>query len=242
MKDHSAIFTGPLVLALMAGLKNQTRRLAWLPKKHVSFAVLREDDRNEYRKRGWRVIKRKDHRWHCDLASSWQKVKPGDAIWVRENARMRSIGPGKGELSLVFEADKDRMGGTIHDHNLRRGDKNPFNGAGWTPSIHMPRWASRITLLVTRVKIEPLQDISEADALAEGIPGVILIERTGKSRPFGPCALMNFPPTWDRLHGKGSWDANPEVVAVTFRVIPGNIDSQKVQRKLAAMRKYPQSF
>ena len=94
----------------------------------------------------------------------------------------------------------------------------------WRPSIHMPRWASRLTLTVTDVRVQRLQDISEADAMAEGCDAVLAltIKRPNGAHPGNPrecyCDL------WNSLHGPGAWDANPWVVALTFTVQRGNID------------------
>ena len=88
----------------------------------------------------------------------------------------------------------------------------------------MPRWASRLTLTVTDVRVQRLQDISEADAVAEGCDAVLAltIKRPNGAHPGNPrecyCDL------WNSLHGHGAWDANPWVVAVTFTVQRGNID------------------
>ena len=78
----------------------------------------------------------------------------------------------------------------------------------WGPSIHCPRWASRLTLVVTAVKIERLQKISVEDEQAEGL------DTTAEA----------FDMVWDHLYGPGSWNANPEVVALTFEVHKKNID------------------
>jgi hypothetical protein len=89
----------------------------------------------------------------------------------------------------------------------------------WRPSLFMPRWASRLTLLVTDVRVERLQDISEADAIAEGWPnepGAALRD----AYPIGWYANL-----WNSLHGHDAWDANPWVVAVTFAAQRGNIDA-----------------
>lgn len=87
----------------------------------------------------------------------------------------------------------------------------------WRPSIHMPRWASRLTLTVTEVRVQRLQDISEEDAVAEGVSGS---DWNGEGPRYRPA----FHALWNSLHGPDAWDANPWVVAVSFTVRNGNID------------------
>ena len=82
----------------------------------------------------------------------------------------------------------------------------------WRPAIHMPRWASRLTLRITDVRVQRLQDISEEDARAEG----------RSLTPGDPVGY--FPETWERINGPGSWEANPFVWALTFQVIKANVD------------------
>ena len=92
----------------------------------------------------------------------------------------------------------------------------------WKPSIHMPRWASRITLEVTGVRVERLQDISEADAIAEGVTGVssggvTLFTTTGVN--CFQAAKDAYAALWELINGPGSWDANPWVWVVEFKRI-----------------------
>ena len=115
------------------------------------------------------------------------------------------------------------MGGVQPETLRYRADGEYQNERGtwrWRPSIHMPRWASRITLEITDVRVERLQDISEADAVAEGCkpirPELVLdglIVRLGRS------AVEEFRLVWEQIHGGGSWEKNPFVWVVTFRRI-----------------------
>lgn len=108
----------------------------------------------------------------------------------------------------------------------------------WRPSIHMPRWASRLTLTVTDVRVQRLQDISEADAVAEGVTADAWVQPDGTEKPSCVSAFCDL---WNSLHGPRprrraggtlpprpspdfTWDANPWVVALTFAVRKGNID------------------
>lgn len=114
-------------------------------------------------------------------------------------------------------------------------------GARWKPSIHMPRWASRLTLEVTDVRLQRLQDISEADAVAEGIQEIgmrtlcktLPVFHWREDATVGEgfdLAWAAYSDLWESLHGRGSWDANPEVVAVSFRVHQQNIDALLPER------------
>ena len=91
-------------------------------------------------------------------------------------------------------------------------------GLPWRPSIHMPRWASRITLEITSVRMERLQDIDLADALAEGISdtGALILDSAGNEQG-GPIA--EYAVLWEQINGPGSWDANPWVWVVEFKAI-----------------------
>ncbi len=154
------------------------------------------------------------------LASSpLRRVTAGDRLWVREAAAFTiDQGTGLPAKTEWFLADGE----------------NPYRDnftVKTRPSIHMPRWASRITLIVTATKTEPLQDISEEDARAEGC-----VEDWADGLPvwYVPGAKMErhrasgrecFEWLWSSLHGSDSWQSNPFVVAPTFRVVQSNIRS-----------------
>lgn len=141
---------------------------------------------------------------------------PGDRRWVRESHYVWSAG------------NQDGTGKRI-DYMATEPD-SPCGG--FTPSIHMPRFASRLTLIVTSVKVERLQDISEADAKAEGTQ---LTEMVRDFRVHHASHRASFRALWDSLNGEPrkrenkspldlSWKANPWVVAVTFKPFLCNID------------------
>lgn len=135
----------------------------------------------------------------------WTKVRPGDRLWVRET------------WSAAYEWTGVPPREIGHSPAWYWADGNPDDG-DWTkpfPSIHMPRKFSRVTLIVEAVKREPLQAISIADTIAEGIPA---------TAPIGAFADL-----WRGLHGPQSWDDNPEVVAISFRAIKANIDAEEVR-------------
>lgn len=117
-----------------------------------------------------------------------------------------NYGPETGEKWIV---DKAPVAGLLP----------PYAGR-FRQGMHMPRWASRITLLVTEVRVQRLQEISEADAVAEGMPRM--------PDEFADTTLATsrywFRDLWESLHGPGAWALNPWVAAYTFRPILGNID------------------
>lgn len=202
-RDIPIIFSKPMVCALLDGRKTMTRRLA-----HREF---RDSDQRSrmvrYQVEGHNyignVVCRKP-------PSPWQKVEPGDRLWVRE----------------CWAGYIEKMDGTtgVPWAHYRATDENDFlPGMKWKPSIHMPRWASRLTLVVTSTKIERLHDISEADAKAEGWtprPEVSAAD----PEVHRDAARDWFSDLWTDLHGVESWRSNPEVVALSFNVVRQNID------------------
>lgn len=194
MVDRPIIFSAPMICALLADRKTQTRRLAW----RSAPAAVRFDDPSAGMTPG--------------TPSPWQRVQPGTRLWVREAWRAgfgydgAKIADMAHHARIWFDADGSHEGGS---------------GLKGRPSIHMPRWASRLTLTVTGVRVQRLQEISEADAQAEGA-------RAAYGEPFDPDSALTdrrrFHLLWNHIHGPGSWDANPEVVCLSFRCDRKNID------------------
>ena len=197
MADRPIIFSGSRIGALLDGRKTQTRRLAW--RKREIFEPGADDTERVVYQNGRAFALR---------PTIWQKVHPGDRLWVRESFVRCETDKGPTN-NVVFRVDsKDLKGDYWSEIAI-----DP-NGVKWHSSIHMPRWASRLTLVVTATKIERVQEISGSDVEAEGASNCV-------DDP------MWFPCLWDSLHGKGSWDANPEVVALTFEVHHRNIDAME---------------
>jgi hypothetical protein len=136
----------------------------------------------------------------------------GDRLWVREAwAPLESLTHG------------DPGPQALADRGFYRADNSTVDGeiSRWRSPIHMPRWASRITLAVTEVRVQRLQEISEADAVAEGCrEGYVTIEGINE----GWSARTAFRDLWNQIHGPAAWDANPWVCAISFEVHRHNID------------------
>lgn len=184
MTERPILFQGPMVRPIRAGTKTQTRRIC-------------------------RLQADADHReggamWtHAQQLDRCPYGRPGDRLWVRESHWFA-----KDEHDPVtgyFPPPK-----TVEDVIYRADGEVP--GKVWRPSIHMPRWACRIVLEVTDLRIERLQDISEADARAEGY---VLGAPPCSDDPRGWYRHL-----WESINGAGSWARNPWVWAVSFRLLP----------------------
>lgn len=205
MRERPILFSAPMVRAILSGQKTQTRRIA-------SKAVRHPDLGNLYTPGA--LVMEREPQHVIDRACPYGQ--PGDRLWVRETWQHANHpdGPYRSGVTVHYRADY------IDDPHGPGGEKSPEGRyRTWRPSIHMPRAASRITLEITGVRVERLRDISEADALAEGLtptPGGWWSGAEGQAAPTpqGAYALL-----WDSINGPGSWGANPGVWVIEFRRI-----------------------
>jgi len=226
MADLPILFSAPMVRALLEGRKTQTRRVM-NPQPEPDFISAKITD-GLLGMAPARLFGGPTHRALRKLH------RPGDRLWVREAWRTHKayddLPPSEmgGEEAIQHRAD-----GALHARGWPAAD---FDAGRLRASMHMPRWASRLTLKVTEVHVQRLQDISEEDAVAEGIrPSGY--HATFKDMPMwgdGTRSLGNSPRAafsllWDSINaGRGfGWDANPWVTATTFEVVRGNIDEVK---------------
>jgi hypothetical protein len=151
--------------------------------------------------------------------------QPGDLLWVRESVwidiepvsqldppQKRAFFTDTNKVRFQDGRDDGDAPFPLHPEHLRA-----LKSQKLTPSIHMPRWASRITLEIKSVRVERLNEISEGDAADEGA-GIMLPDHEyldGNPDQYRQCYRM----IWEQINGPGSWDANPWVWAVTFRVL-----------------------
>lgn len=202
MRERPILFSGPMVRAILDGTKTQTRRVIHPQPSCARTAGDPHGWRWKYqpKKKGAPLVE-----WGTDTRAwggllAYAPWKAGDRLWVREAWAAHGAFARFGTGRVWYRADE-----------------NPAHVGPWKPSIHMPRWASRITLEVTGVRVARLQHISEADAIAEGChdsDGAPTQELSGTAR--GAYALL-----WDDLNadrGYG-WDANPWVWVVEFRKV-----------------------
>jgi len=198
MKERPILFSGSMVRALLAGTKTQTRRVVKMKHYHQ---IEERDDGSPW---PWMYDgEREENSWmHCPYG------QPGDRLWVRETFAPRTLGAWSvldQHMKPLYRADADR----------------PEWKRIWRPSIHMPRWASRITLEITSVRVERLQDISEADAQADGVAQVVRdrlpVQQCGEYDAIDVDPVELYRDLWESINGPGSWDANPWVWVLEFR-------------------------
>lgn len=218
MKERPILFSAPMVRAILAGTKSQTRRVVKpVPSTLVDgFYLPFKDEPNNWHGFGGDLI-----HWY----GSCPYGQPGDRLWVRETwmpdppcdgtwGYTAWAGCREGQIAAVPEQFRKP-----EFCNYRASWPHKEDGMRWTPAIHMPRWASRITLEVTGVRVERLQDISEADALAEGI---VQLRDGGFGLPAGEHyhaadPRISYWSLWEHINGTGSVEANPWVWCVAFR-------------------------
>lgn len=221
MKERPILFSASMVHAIMDGRKTETRRTRGLDK------INEEPDRWRYV--GVASMKHGIHAFHDARANVTVEITcpygvPGDRLWVRETwAPMWSEDCNNCDSDPDLLDERDNCEHFYVEYRADTGRKRPgdwpdpepngdFAGApGWKPSIHMPRWASRITLEVTSVRAERVQDITEAGAKAEGVVS-----------SWYENARSAFRALWDSINGKKpgrAWEDNPWVWVVGFGML-----------------------
>ena len=204
MKEKPILFSGPMIRAILANTKTQTRRIfkpdrmTWDANGRYTTHAMRG---GELSTTGSGPFK----------PSSWLHYCPygqpgGDRLYVRETWA----------APHAYDHLPPRL--IPQDARIHYAATEDRGGLLWRPSIHMPRWASRITLEVTGVLVERLQEISYEDARAEGVE---FWRNDGTLTELPPCSAhrYEFEDLWTSINGADSWNANPFVWVVTFRRI-----------------------
>lgn len=217
MKERPIIFSGEMVRAILEGKKTQTRRIV----KPVNGDFIFRDGKDA-------LWDRKNKAWKpCPYG------QPGDRLWVREPWRIYSWYPY--ELSVQFKNGEVKYCEATDENSdtfdkffiestddcikagavLNSDDEYEFEPKDlptrWRSPIYMPRWASRITLEVTGVRVERLHDITENDAKAEGSIALTAVSECG-----GPSYRLGFSVLWLSIYGKAFWAENPWVRVIQF--------------------------
>ena len=249
MKERGILFSGAMVRAILDGPKSMTRR-AVKPQPYLLYRpetyVVKTDK--------WGQVAWIDEEGHCEHVRGHDNPAyvtcpygmPGDRLWVRETHRFDGLDQ---KLAILDERVDELM------YRADMAGDRAIDDCSWRQSIFMPRWASRITLEVTGVRVERLQEITEEDARAEGVEprtrekGYTIVCRgggtfevsslyergvpaVGDASPFGEVTHVEpipgkvlvsargvFRLLWGKINGRASWNANPWVWVVEFRVI-----------------------
>ena len=186
INEHPILFSTPMVQAIIAGRKTMTRR--------------------KLKVKGCKPFSPKSDEWTISEIEKWNEGyfpygQVGDILWVRETFKPADIPEETGlyEFKASLQ-DPDAV----------------WNKGIWKPSIHMPKAAARIWLKITKIKVERLQDISEEDAMNEGVE----YEWYDQSRNIKiEAAKSLFKKLWQVINGRESWEANPWVWAIEFEVL-----------------------
>jgi len=208
MKSRPILFSGAMIRAILGGSKTQTRRvlkgmaLDWISTPTGFDPQFIADAGNRL----------------CPYGQT------GDQLWVRETWGARFSHADFGAVALHWNDLRGPLKKYRTHQNLAlyaMSADGQYCG-GWIPSIHMPRWASRITLEITGVRVERLQDISEADAMAEGCTKNHNGYFWGGPHPESglkqlATAQSAYQDLWESINGPGSWDVNPWVWVIEFR-------------------------
>ena len=206
MNERPILFNAPMVRAILSNTKTQTRRIfkpdrmTWDANGRYTTYAMRG---GELSTTGSGPFKPSSWLHYCPYG------QPGeDRIYVRETWA----------APHAYDHLPPRL--IPQDARIHYAATEDRGGLLWRPSIHMPRWASRITLEVTGVRVETLQDIDLADALAEGISdtGALILDSAGNEQG-GPIA--EYAVLWEQINGPGSWDANPWVWVIEFKRVEG---------------------
>ncbi|HBV9687016.1 TPA: hypothetical protein MEA38_003457 [Klebsiella variicola] len=212
MTERGMIFNGEMVRAILDGRKTQTRRImAPQPADDIERGIFPNPEAI-----GWKSSLR--HKHGSTTAHFCPYGKPGERIWVRET--WQAIHDYCDENGHV---DERRYARSIPRHrgnywhpvyeeawgNESREDRE----FPWRPSIHMPRWASRILLEITDVRVERLKSISDGDAIREGC--------STADMKSGDCVADVFARLWASIYGSDSWNANPWVWVIAFKRVEG---------------------
>lgn len=194
MKEGPILMTGGNVRAILEDRKNQTRRIfkgLTPPNCEGIHSCKVEDGFAKFHLNG-KLAMHSGEWTRCPYGVA------GDRLWVKET--FVSIPIDGGEMGIAYRADGDDAFNNI---------ENGYEWMGkWTPSIFMPRWASRITLEITEVRVQRLQEISEEDALAEGVDIRDSVIGT---------AIGAYYTLWNEINGQKSWPMNPYVWCISFK-------------------------
>lgn len=233
VKERPILFSGPMVRAILEGRQTQTRRIVKLANAYHDCGrheIMEWRNQNEV----WFGL----YEWNTVASLRCPYGSVSERLWVRET--FRNTIDDKSFCCIQYKSDES-IRSLLCDNNGEgdcvgtKNHKEPLQQIGkpgppYKPSIHMPRWASRITLEITSVRIERLNNISEADALAEGIErrNISWNHAANEYKYYGwlekhdqwsLSPLNSYESLWESINGPGSWAINPWVWVIEFKQI-----------------------
>jgi hypothetical protein len=206
------LFSGPMVRAILGGRKTQTRREVKLDKAYHECGrheIIEWREQNDK----WFGL----YEWNTVASLQCPYGRIGDRLWVRETAKATATE--EGIDCIHYMADDHCRSIMVSEYGLWRKMRAYGGGhARAVPSIHMPRWASRITLEITGLRIERLNAITPDDAKAEGVECFEKFQKAKRGHPLN-AHWVGFAWLWKSINGEQSWLANPWVWVVEFKVV-----------------------
>ncbi|MEQ5208691.1 hypothetical protein [Proteus sp. fly-1067] len=211
MKERGIIFNAEMVRAILDGRKTQTRRIVknvmpdngiWLKKPTKTRSGTTTHVLDAPKHNLCPLGKIGDRLW---VRETWMPDAPRDGTW----GDVEFYGCKNSQLSMIPQCY------CTPEHCIYRASWDGAEMIGWTPSIHMPRWASRITLEITDVRVERLNDISNDDAKSEGC----WYGRGGGVPDKALTPSDQFPTLWEEIYGAESWLSNPWVWVIEFKKV-----------------------
>lgn len=229
MTERPILFSAPMVRAILDGTKAQTRRVVSRHNSRldgcehckdlpVDLSTAWVDEGPSPAGNSGPYLKAR----HTELDSVhriYPRIRSGDRLWVRETWRAETFLSDEGYALVTVDYSADGVSRELRPPDSWTIPKSSI--AGQSPSIHMPRWASRITLEVTNVRVERVQDISEEDAKAEGVDYTAEDKQDIAGRFAVGLHTLPFIRLWDSINAKRGygWNANPYVWVIEFRKV-----------------------
>ena len=209
MKEHPILFSTDMVKAILEGRKTMTRRVIKPQPTDagLEFATACEGEFSAWQDDGLNLDEHSEDGGPCQRLCPYGQV--GDRLWVRETYKLHTYDghPDDIQEMLVYKA-----GGLSKWFKLNEINPEPkFEFTKWTHSIHMPRWASRINLEITEIRVERVKEISLSDAISEGVARL--------DPNWHTTAVIDFCNLWDSINAKRgySWESNPWVWVISFK-------------------------
>ncbi|PKH24758.1 hypothetical protein CIG19_07000 [Enterobacterales bacterium CwR94] len=219
MKERPILFSDQRVSALISGQQTQTRRIM----KSRVFSPGQDNhegcfgfDVSSNHLHGFQVLGMSDLSQHCPFG------QVGDQLWVRETWRGPVLPP---ELLEDYAKRPEKFKDAqwcqyLADQRQLTAAQADLEDVGWQTAIHMPRWASRIDLLIRSIRVERLQDISDDDVTAEGIGSTTHFLNHFFTLPGETLsAQMSYKKHWEKVYGANSWNVNPWVWVIEFEKV-----------------------